>query len=1148
MNYFVKRNNLFIYLILCISLLVIIPGLLKAEPKTDAQQHIHHISQLIEKADSLADLGLHDSATYYCTKALNKAEEQQIDSLILRTRKDLATYSGWTLKPKIAIEHLRKAQEILQKNGLSFTNEMAEIYETLCYYLNSIDEMESVKGIVDSAIEIREYYTDDNCLNPLVAYNLRNTIYLKEGDSTSLRKNKEFVLEYLEDCLAEDSANRLKIMSRIVAQLYQLHRLEEAEKICGEYIDSLKAHNCEVQEIINAKKSLISILRRQNKLDKLFVLLDEVVSIYKSQYGPGHSKYAGILQLVGKINRDYSNYDSAESVFSIALEIYEESGQNCLNQHQEVLKELGRIAIIQGRYEEGLNYLNRALEILVKGDYKETPALASVLNYYGNAYKGLGLYDTAKSCYLYALDIRKIDGPLETSVAEPANNLGELYILMGLRDNISFDTAKTYFDMAFKARSLTYGSNHIYLLYTYIGKGKAHYYLNEYHQAESLFLHSKKICESSLCDDHEHLAWAYEWLGNTYMARGLYEDAKTHFDKALKIYSGKFGIEHSRTIPTVQALAHLHGSSGNYDSSLTYYNKLLNFRQKFVSNVFSYSIEEQKRRFLKDNPLVLHSLISLALKSEKAKPLALEMILKGKAAIIEASTDEKQMTFCSDDLKIHSTMDYFDTINEQISTLTIRAQIANNPKKYINDLGILYAIRDSLEHELLSCLEFKDYLASTNFNIEDITNELDSNSLLLEYICYSPYSFDSTGNELARTGSPRYLGLALDYAGNIEIEDLGTSEPIDKAISNIRQRINESPDQLALEFGLEDESELKMLLSNLKEILIGPFDNMLSKNKELYICPDGQLNLIPFEILCDSSGQYLIEKTEISYLSSGSDLIKYRQKDELQRNALIIADPDFDSINSAINQSYPSSFTTLLSNTSSEDLHSRASTCFNSRFFPINQTRIEADSIYRLLKSHLNFTVHLYTGINAREQSVKDISDDIGVLHLATHGVFCDNQDTDIGIISENPLLRSGLIFAGANRNFDNPDDPSLRYENGILTAFEISGLNLSNIELVVLSACKTAMGKVENGEGVYGLRRSFQMAGAESIIMSLWNVPDTETRKLMTSFYRNWISSKSKKKALRKSILEIMDHCRDRYNCTHPYIWGSFVLLGSPD
>jgi CHAT domain-containing protein len=120
--------------------------------------------------------------------------------------------------------------------------------------------------------------------------------------------------------------------------------------------------------------------------------------------------------------------------------------------------------------------------------------------------------------------------------------------------------------------------------------------------------------------------------------------------------------------------------------------------------------------------------------------------------------------------------------------------------------------------------------------------------------------------------------------------------------------------------------------------------------------------------------------------------------------------------------------------------------------------------------------------------------------------------------------------------------------EDGILTALEVSGLNLVGTELAVLSACESGVGEFVNGEGMFGLRRAFQHAGAETVIMSLWSVPDKETSQLMDGFYRRWLEGRSKREALRESAIELLKESRSKRGCGHPLLWGGFILAGNPN
>ena len=187
--------------------------------------------------------------------------------------------------------------------------------------------------------------------------------------------------------------------------------------------------------------------------------------------------------------------------------------------------------------------------------------------------------------------------------------------------------------------------------------------------------------------------------------------------------------------------------------------------------------------------------------------------------------------------------------------------------------------------------------------------------------------------------------------------------------------------------------------------------------------------------------------------------------------------------------------------------------------------------------------------VEANEESFKALSGNSpATLHIATHGFFLQDEKQirqtgfmqlmgDEKRVYRNPLLRSGLLFAGANRAWTNTDVvPGI--EDGILTAEEISQLDLSKTKLVVLSACETGLGEVQNSEGVFGLQRAFKLAGVETLVMSLWKVDDTATKDFMITFYQNLMEGKSKLQSFKTA----QNFVREKYR--NPYYWAAFVMM----
>jgi CHAT domain-containing protein len=343
------------------------------------------------------------------------------------------------------------------------------------------------------------------------------------------------------------------------------------------------------------------------------------------------------------------------------------------------------------------------------------------------------------------------------------------------------------------------------------------------------------------------------------------------------------------------------------------------------------------------------------------------------------------------------------------------------------------------------------------------------------------------------------------------------------------------------------------------DLVIEPLRKVIGERDVWYVSPDGELNMIPFEVLPDESGRYLVETRQINYLSSGRDLLRFESGKATGAEAMVVADPDYNLRHTDRKIAVQSSQDSLT--LAMREGPRRSGDLRQAVWSPLPGTRREAEAIAKELSGQ---KVQLYLKDQASEERVKQIRAP-RILHLATHGFFLNEQDrsawlkdTERGLTFsspdqrptplppgiENPLLRSGLVLAGANQlgkeSVEGEDD-------GILTALEISGIPLWGTDLVVLSACETGVGEARRGEGVFGLRRAFQLAGARTVVMSLWSVPDEETAALMKDYYRRMKGGVGKAQALREASLGLMKGRREKVGAAHPFYWGAFVSVGEP-
>jgi CHAT domain-containing protein len=412
---------------------------------------------------------------------------------------------------------------------------------------------------------------------------------------------------------------------------------------------------------------------------------------------------------------------------------------------------------------------------------------------------------------------------------------------------------------------------------------------------------------------------------------------------------------------------------------------------------------------------------------------------------------------------------------------------------------------------------------------------------------------------------PRYVAFVLSGGaqGSIRFHDLGPAKDVDQVIEDLRDTTRRVPRRLRVSSEAQLEADYRKLSQPLYETLLGFADDKLSTAKTLVVGPDANLSMVPFSALVNSDNEYVIEKLDVSYVSSARDLLRPRAPPGT--GTLILSNPNFDADQSLRDQSRqqlktqsaPRTLITMRGTSSPDEISLRS-----LRWQQLPGAEDEAADVTRILSDTDFAPVQTFLGNQALEEVLKAARAP-RILHLATHGFYLPLQEplpdafgssrTPLTFTSglgrlrndRNPLLRSGLVLAGANRiNSATPERRDL--EDGWVTAQEIASMDFSNTELVVLSACESGLGDLSAGQGVWGIRRAFINAGAHSVLTSLFKVPDDATRELMTSFYESLFTTSDRRSALSEAQRQHIAKRRSQHQAAHPFFWASFVLVGS--
>jgi CHAT domain-containing protein len=379
---------------------------------------------------------------------------------------------------------------------------------------------------------------------------------------------------------------------------------------------------------------------------------------------------------------------------------------------------------------------------------------------------------------------------------------------------------------------------------------------------------------------------------------------------------------------------------------------------------------------------------------------------------------------------------------------------------------------------------------------------------LIEYEAARRTYFEKPG-----ASAPRYGAYVLARGGPPRFADLGAAPAIDSLVVRFHTAL-----------ASQDTASAPELSRRLGDAVMRPLRPLLGSAHHLLVSPDGMLNRVPFAALAEEDGSYVVERRLVTYLTSGRDLLRLQQGPRAAAGPpLVVANPDYGRVQSDRQgadtpRGRGGDFALDLSSLS---------------WGPLLGTSEEAATLAEIFPA-----ARVVREDQATESLVKRTANPL-ILHIATHGFFLGDapaaQDEGSPAWADATLLRAGLALAGANDR-DGGDG-----EDGILTALEVSGLDLRRTELVVLSACETGIGQVSNGRGVYGLRRALVLAGARAQLTTLWRVNDAATRDMMAEYYERLRRGEGRGQALREVQLGML-HTKER---SHPYFWAAFIPLG---
>ena len=847
------------------------------------------------------------------------------------------------------------------------------------------------------------------------------------------------------------------------------------------------------------------------------VMLTPTVGQVISQVSP-QDKLAEAERLTQQVIQLYQQgkYNEAIPLAEQALAIRKKQlGDN----HPDTATSLNNLALLyrlQGRYSEAEPLLKEALTISKQQLGDNHPDTATSLNNLAALYESQGRYSEAEPLYKQALAIRKQQlGENHPDTAGSLNNLAGLYESQGRHSE-----AEPLHKEALNIRRKQLGDNHPSTANSFNNLAGIYQFQGKYSEAEPLYKQALAIKKQQLGDNHPDTALSLNNLAALYQSQGRYSEAEPLYKQALAISKQRLGDNHPDTATSLNNLAVFYQSQDDIPQAINYLSQGLAVEEYNLLENLKMGDDKQKQDYMAKVLGTTNSVISLNLQAAPNNPeatrLALKTILERKGRILDVSTNSLQiLRQRTDDPESQQLLTQLIEVRTQLSNLTFKKpDDFPSPEIYRQQLNEVTAKAKEIEGKIgVRSAEFRSL--SQPITLEGIQKLIPADAALVEIVRYQPYNpkNDSFGN-------PRYAVYILYPNGDIKAKDLGEAKPIDDKLIYFRDNLADV-DKVT---GIPQTPipQLKESARQLDETLMQPIRQLLGNTKTILLSPDAALNLIPFEALVDENNQYLVENYHITYLTSGRDLLRLKDKFASQQSPLIVADPFYGKAGEKV------------ALTRSIDL---------SEFtFPgLPGTEQEAKAIKNLLPQ-----ATVLTGSQATENAVKQVKKP-NILHIATHGFFkpeSNLSERNPGErnsplqgernVVENPLLRSGLVLAGVTIGQSAGDD-------GVLTALETTNLNLVGTKLVVLSACDTGKGDIKIGQGVYGLRRALVIAGSESQLISLWKVSDDATKDLMVAYYGRLQKGEGRSEALRQIQLGMLKGEKQK----HPFYWASFIPSG---
>lgn len=1115
-----------------------------------------------EQADILASEGLYAQAIEYDRQALSLLDRDLFPEQYAASLCNLGLDSTGIGDYVTAAECMEEAANLFSASrGASDVNYINSMYLLACYKATLSQHAQSVPIFEEIITSVADIYgpNSETYYNVIGDY---GSALVESGRTSQGIPLLEEACEFVNKNEGRISRNYFVRLNNMIRGLY----------LGGKYNEGLERGVAELQSALSVtgdtdplyNNLLVNVANCHQELgnyEQALDLLHKSLLCAEKIYGKNHPDYALTLSNMANIYAAQKNYEQAigygEQVLGIRLATIGRNNSDYI----ESLFNVGQYNYDSGNYKRCLELETEAFTLCTEILDKNHPYYGRILSTLSACNSALGHHGEAVRTGLLVLECQeKTIGCNHPDYATTLNNLSVSYGNLG-----DYQNAIKY---AEKARDLfldIYGTNHAYYAKALNNLSTFHSKLGQDDVASELLSQSisAKTKDGKITD--------YVALNNLAAQKafcGNFDEAISFSQQAFSAVSEIHEEWHPHYLNVLNNLALYHSNNGDNKSAVRYASQIVDTRRQHydptdsgfiralmtlayfkmldneteemakavaeatplaannVKSVFSSLTSLERRDYWNSNKFVFDELLKYFVEAYPCAPIvesAYDGALLSKGVLLNSEIEFDKFLADSGSPQLLTKYDELKSLRRRQMELAVQPA-----EQREEDLSALSKTIQDIERELIyQSKEYGNFCRNLSVNWRDVKNALTSGEVAIEFVTIP---LDST--EM--------------YAAFVLKNDMNTPAFVNVFSSDAIKKISN--------FEAYTDQEATSLVW-------GPLRPWLDDCNTIYFSPDGVLHNIGIEYFADfNSGTPLNNKFKIYRLSSTRRLA-LEKSDALIDKAIVYGGVVYDTELPTDGSIGSTSVKDLTPTDFREDIVQNTNMRGGVKY--LKGTVSEADEVAASLSSG-NFRVNKLMGIDATEESFKDLSDNpVGIIHVATHGFYWKEKRAErmarknkilsflsasgpTGDSEDKALSRSGVLMAGASHALSGREMHG-HIEDGILTAAEVARLNLRNTNLVVLSACKSGMGEI-GADGVFGLQRGFKKAGVNSLLMSLWDVDDEATKILMTDFYGNLGAGQDVREALVNAQKKVREYSHDTgeeiINFGHPQYWAAFILL----